>query len=771
MADSREGPICSNCGFTNLAIARFCGGCGIRLTAGPSPVLSQGEPGDPSPSVISGQADGDQFPVDAAPPAHSQYPRDSGDAFPSPRRADATPRPTIDESDASPARTSIPLSAVKRAVSDKAVVLLIFGLVATGLAQLGLYFSVELNARAPTGFLFLLTLGIAAFALGSAGLRMRRSNGEADADSLALKDAPLPSWASLRSPLGIAGLAIGVLALSFLVSMLAAGSESGSAVAVWVVVLAAFALPFVPLAEAANWHVKTRIQAWLRQYSRDLLIVLALLLAFIAVNLYDLQDWYYSAIGDEYLFYEHARHIVDEGIARPFSQEGVYNIHPVMNSVFQAGVMRIFGADYFGWKLSETLNAALTIPAIYLLGRQLGGRRAAIVATAMFAFSHYVFAFAHTGYNNLSPLPVAVWAVALFVMGWRRQNLLLLYAAGLIAGLGFYTHYSGRAVLPVIVLFSLSIGGPRRLAHLWPLGLGFALAVVPTFVVEQEGVLTRMFGQVVGGYAEVVTGPVGQRVLDNIALNLPAFSYNATVHTYVYGALLDPVSGLLAALGIAFALGNLRDHGCRLLLVWFAVAMFMTGILSPYPHVAVTRLIFVIVPLSLLAGLTAGRFWDIISRKQLKIPERLKSGIGVSIYATVLPVILALNLWQFWHVTPSVFPHSPEAVALGAFRSEACGAELQETLFVGNAVGEGSLLQNVMSSRHPQGPAPLGISHSELAEGRELPESPPGCIVFLNSDAAEARRLQEELTRRYPDGLLMPFTNPSGTTTVEVFTR
>ena len=644
--------------------------------------------------------------MDASPTVNSRHPSDLDNVVSSSRPTDASSGLTIVGSDASYARTGLPLSALKKAVLDKAVVLLIFGLVATGLAQLGLYFAVELNARAPTGYLLLLALGIAAFALGSAGLRMRRSNNASDADSPAWENVPTPSWDSLRSPLSIVGLAIGVLASAYLVSMLAARSESGSAVIVWVVILAAFALPFVSISEDANWHIKTRIQAWLRRYGWDLLIVLSLIFAFIAVNLYDLQDWYYSAIGDEYLFYEHARRIVDEGIARPFSQEGVYNEHPVMNSVFQAGVMGMFGADYFGWKFSETLNAALTIPAIYLLGHQLGGRRTAIVATAIFAFSHYVFAFAHTGYNNLSPLPVATWAVALFVLGWRKESPILLYVAGLIAGLGFYTHYSARAVLPIIVLFSLCTGSPRRLAHLWPLGLGFALTVVPTFVVEQEGVLTRMFGQVVGGYAEAVTGSVGQRVLDNIVLNLPAFSYNSTVHSYVYGALLDPVSGLLAALGIAYALGNSRDPGCRLLLVWFAVAMSMTGILSPYPHVAVTRLIFAVPPLALLAGLLVGHFGDLIPLTQAKIPDRVRTVAGVSICATVLPVILVLNLWQFWHVTPSVFPHSPEAVALGAFRSEACDADLQETIFVGNAVGEGSLLQQMISSMYPEGPAP-----------------------------------------------------------------
>ena len=84
----------------------------------------------------------------------------------------------------------------------------------------------------------------------------------------------------------------------------------------------------------------------------------------------------------------------------------------------------------------------------------------------------------------------------MFFLGWRNGNPLLLYVAGVIAGLGFYTHYSGRAILPIIVLFSLTMGSPKRLLPLWPLALGFALTVAPTFLLEQEGVLTRMFGQV-----------------------------------------------------------------------------------------------------------------------------------------------------------------------------------------------------------------------------------------------------------------------------------
>ena len=52
-----------------------------------------------------------------------------------------------------------------------------------------------------------------------------------------------------------------------------------------------------------------------------------------------------------------------------------------------------------------------------------------------------------------------------------------------------------------------------------------------------------------------------------------------------------------------------------------------------------------------------------------------------------------------------------------------------------------------------------------------LPAPSARCVIFVNPDTPEARTLQEYLARQYPDGRVMSFTNPSETTTVEIFTR
>ena len=649
--------------------------------------------------------------------------------------------------------------------------LLASGAVVVVLAQLGLYFAVEPNTKAPLGYLFLLALGTLLFALGSVGVWRSRSSTTSGSTNAGFAPASNVAGIGLGSGLMVAYLFVGGGSMLVLLGLLTAGFESGSSLFIWIVSLVAFAAIFSPRLAAAPLPLLAPMGEWLHRYRWDLLLVALLTTTFLAVNLYDLQHWYYSAIGDEYLFYEHAKRIVDEGIVRPFSQEGVYNKHPVMNSVFQATVMRVFGADYFGWTLSEVLNAALTIPAIYLLGRTLGGRTTAITAAGIFAFSHYIFAFSHTGYTNLSPLPVTAWALALFLIGWRNGNPLLLYAAGVVAGLGFYTHYSGRAIMPVILLFAMLMGNPKRLLALWPLAFGFALTAAPTLVVEKELLFTRMFGQVVGGYTEAVAGTVGQRLLGNIELNLPSFSYNANVHSYVYGPLMDPVSGCLATLGIAFALGHIRQPSYRVLLIWLAVALFIAGILSPYPHTAITRLLIAVPPAALLAGLLFGELCQALPvRWPPPLAIRRQAAVAAML-VILLPAILLLNLWQFWHVTPSVFPHTQEALALGVFRSDVCREDASRTVLVGHATGEGSLMHQMLTAFNPDGPLPHHVNHADLDRTMQLPGDAPRCVVFVNPGPPEARRLQEELARRYPDGRLLSMANPSDTTVVEVFSR
>ena len=88
-------------------------------------------------------------------------------------------------------------------------------------------------------------------------------------------------------------------------------------------------------------------------------------LFFFFLIIFDINSWYYSAIGDEYAFFDFAKSIVlgesklsffrQSGFISILDQKGVYDLAPVATSVYQAFIMKLFGVDHRGWIISSIL--------------------------------------------------------------------------------------------------------------------------------------------------------------------------------------------------------------------------------------------------------------------------------------------------------------------------------------------------------------------------------------------------------------------------------
>ncbi len=629
--------------------------------------------------------------------------------------------------------------------------LVVAGVLSVVLAQ-GLFLFSEADPGPPGNGSLALGLGIILFAIGWSVRGDVQGSGE------------LPrtvNRAICISATGRTFLAIGlaIAAMAILLYRLSTGSTSAVDLVPWTLAVVLAGIALIP---KPRMHLPV---SW-RAHTFDVLVVVGIVTSFIIISSHDLQHWYYSAIGDEYTFYLHAKGIIADGIVRPFSQAGVYALHPVMSSIQQSVVMMIFGQNHFGWTFSSVLSIAISIPGIYLLAYTLGGRRAAVISTALFASSHYLLAFTHIGYNNLDALPPTVWAMGVYVLGRRKNSPLLLYCAGVIAGLGFYTFLAARIVLPILVLSTLvSRRRVREFVRLWPLGIGFVLAVIPSIVVNQSELISGMLGAVAGGYSEAVTGDVFERIKSNITTNVLAFNYSTNISHYVSGPLMDPITGLLAALGIGFGLGNARQGYLRLLLIWFLVAIVATGVLSPYPHVAVTRLFVVIPPLVILAGILADRLLQMLDTSGLL--GWLKAKVPTILVSILIIVVFGLNVWQFRFVTPLVFHNTQEAVAIGALHSDTCVGDMAGSVIIGRHTE--ALLQLALRSYYPEGPLPEFLDHGELGE-RDIVTGEVRCIIFMNPDEPEARSSLADLINENPDGKIVSFSDKSGKASVQIFT-
>ena len=651
----------------------------------------------------------------------------------------------------------------RRRLAPIAVALLASGSVLAALAQVYLTLAYEPGRPAPFVGVFGLTAGLVLFTVGVFG----RGAGDDSPDALSgLKMPSLHVVGGRLTPLRGITIAVGVILLAILVFRLGGGSESGWDLLLWLVALCALAAPFIrrPSFSLANVeHLKKRYP--------DMLIVVALVVIFVALNSHDLTDWYYSAIGDEYAHYSFSRELVEEGIQRPFDLKGVYSeINPVMASLYPALVMRLVGIDNFGWKFSLILSIALTIPGVYILGYVLAGRIAAVVSSTILASSHYIFAFMHTGYPNTDVLLVIVWSLTLFVLGLRRGNALLIYGSGLLGGFGLLFNSVARAAIVVIILFGLSLSEVRRhLASLWPWALGVSLTMMPLLLVNGSEVVSTAFVKIVGPgsqHASEYEGILSQ-VTANAHRNLLAFNYNPYTSHYVSGALLDSISAVLALLGLGYCLGTVQRASSRLLLILFAVTAAGTALLSPYPYVPITRMASMLLPLSLMAGVAAAYLYRTVVLPSDGDRRPLQGIRGMATLGMLCTAVLALNVLQFWSVTPGEFHHTQEAVAVGAMRSDACEGEPDGVIMVGRSTVP--LLTPALESYHPDGDLPHLLDHADARLGNSLTSDLPRCVVFLNPDDSDIQDFKRELTATYPEGQFVTFSSPSGKATVEIF--
>ncbi len=516
---------------------------------------------------------------------------------------------------------------------------------------------------------------------------------------------------------------------------------------------------------AVFWALKRPIRFKLSRPPRTVYVevgVVALITGvFVALNVRDLTSWLYSANGDEYSFFV-AAHEIGHGVTHNlFSQTGVYSNHPWLTSAYQAMVMKVLGFDQFGWRMTSVLSAAAVIPPLYLLVRMLFGVRVGLFSATIFAASHYILDFAHYGYDNLFPLFPTVLALCLLVFGLRRRNALALFGAGCAAGLGFYTFYSSRAAIVIIGLYLITLGrrGLRPQVVL-PVGVGFLLLVAPMLVVNRLDVFRAMGDQSLIGYDQSFVGEISRHLRENVPIQMLAFNVNQRP----IGSLLDPVSAVLAVLGLIYASIRVRHGGQRLLVIWFVIGITATGLFFPKPGVAETRLMYMVPVMAVLAGLALDRALAVFPPRDWPRPAAATVLQGTFAVA-VLAAVVTLNLYRFWHEIPLRAKRSPEAVAMRALFSPECQSP---ALIVGQFPDP--LLKPVVSTYA------LGDRTPRIASFEQVLDAPnfsvgASCVILMPEDDKQSDQVLAQLKTGLGTYNESRMWDIAGITYVDVLTR
>ncbi|MBX3012140.1 MAG: hypothetical protein KF832_11570 [Caldilineaceae bacterium] len=393
----------------------------------------------------------------------------------------------------------------------------------------------------------------------------------------------------------------------------------------------------------------TRLGSAFTQVDHAAMLLLAIFHLWLALRY--VWSWRFAFIGDEWGFFEVAR-ALNHGASDLtwFATRDSNSFHTVLSIQLQAWVMALVGENVAAWRFSAILPAALSLPAIYVVGHWLGGRQTALLSAIVFAVSHTLLCFAMVPYNNTQALLPIAGSMALFVFAVQRPGSLRFFLVGMMLGASFIVYSLGRlAILPVGIFW---------LCHAWPnfrvalrrlveIGSGLVVVAAPILMnLANWKALLKATPAQSEALAEGLT--LTEQITRNVLSGLLAFLSNPANTHFVIGPYVDPLSAIFVLIGVSYLIITIgRKRATTAWLIGSLLLLVAMSGIQQYSRIATTRMFSSIIIFALYGGVGGTLFL----RYMLPKPGNWQLG-GVLI---VLVALTALNQYQIQQVT---FPNS-----------------------------------------------------------------------------------------------------------------
>jgi hypothetical protein len=398
-----------------------------------------------------------------------------------------------------------------------------------------------------------------------------------------------------------------------------------------------FLIPFfLSLLNLLRLRRRTRLTVWL---------VLG------AVVLYTLfiDAWWFTFIGDEYMFWDSAKRIAHETLSQIGSQlfsvdGGIGQGYCYLPSLIQAISLKILGGNNFGWRFSSLYVSALAIPFFYRFFRTFAGRRVAVAVSLFLAASHYIMTFGKIGYPILQAyfamslgLAAAAWAV-------RTRRPVAFASLGFAVALCFYVYPAALYVVPLPFLLLLVFVPPvtRQAIEGWATtAKTLLIAIFPLFF--QVDFFRLKLPGTIFFRPSIVQSP--SNVVSHFASNLiyAGFSYLYLPEDkhFVAVSYVDPLTAVFFAIGLALVLRRVpRNRFALFLIASHVELLFFVGASHDRLYPPATRMHLVLPWFALIAAI--GLSWLI---EQAREAGFSKNGTMASA-VLLLAAVVGLNVYQ-----------------------------------------------------------------------------------------------------------------------------
>jgi 4-amino-4-deoxy-L-arabinose transferase-like glycosyltransferase len=126
------------------------------------------------------------------------------------------------------------------------------------------------------------------------------------------------------------------------------------------------------------------------------------------------------------------------------------HLFPTLFLYGQAIPILILGNTAQAIRILSALAGALTVSALYMLGRSMFGHRAGLLAAIFLAFSHFHIHFSRLGFNNIWDGLWYVLVLGALWHGWKTGRRSSYILAGLALGLSQYFYMTSRLLLLIV---------------------------------------------------------------------------------------------------------------------------------------------------------------------------------------------------------------------------------------------------------------------------------------------------------------------------------
>ena len=425
------------------------------------------------------------------------------------------------------------------------------------------------------------------------------------------------------------------------------------------------------------------------------------------------------------------------------------------------------GLSFLSLKIGTVLFGLFTLPYMYLLGVEIGGKRVGLFALLFTGIGYWPNVISRVGLRfPLYPLFTAPTLYYL-IRGLRTRNRNDFILSGLFLGLGLHG-YSPIRIVPIVVVVAVGLyilhaqsKDVRRDAMLWLVILGLASLVVFTpllrYSIDNPGIFSYRALSRLGSAEQPLPAPALQIFFSNLWRGLGMFNWDdgeIWVHSVTHRPALGVVSGALFLIGVVLVLIRYlrKRHWLDLFLLLSIPLLALPSILSlayPAENPALNRAGGAYVPVFVIVALALDGLVTAIGR------GKLRAGFAWGL-------VVILMAWSGIQNYDLVFHQYYETFRTGSWNSSEMGAVIKQ---FEATYGETDTLWIVPFPHWVDTRLPgvwAGIPNRDFAMWREnLPETVqlPGPKLFMvkaNLQLPEANDQEtlDVLQELYPNGSL-----------------